>query len=333
MCGYDLRREGSRRRSISWVDALLVLAVLAVLLFWWQAGSRQQLPEATEAAAVGIPPEQVPFLPPTPTVTPTIEPAAVVDDAPAPLLPSGTVEHEVTAGETLLSIALDYGVTVEEIRAANNLTGELIHIGDKLTIPNQQAVVAPPVGQTPRGPVQIFDYVVQEGDTIASIAARLGSSVEEIRRANSLESSDLIRPGQALQVPVRRVPQEVIQSGASGAAASVPWPAPQLTAPADGETLPRTDPVLLRWVSVGMLAENEWYVVLLYPQSSGARQYPSVWTKATSHRLELEEAPEAGQVATYQWQVSVVRVTTTAAGGSGLEPASPGSTLRTFSWQ
>lgn len=333
MCGYDLRREGSRRRSISWVDALLVLAVLAVLLFWWQAGSRQQPVEETVEVDAGIPPEQVPFLPPTPTPTPTAVPEAASEEAPAPLLPTGTVEHVVVAGETLLSIALDYGVTVEEIRAANNLTGELIQIGEELTIPNQQAVVAPPVGETPRGPLSNFDYVVQEGDTLVSIAARLGSTVDEIQRANSLGADGLIRPGQALQIPVRRVPQEVIQSGQSGTGAEVPWPAPQLTAPADGATLPRTEPVLLRWVSVGMLADNEWYVVLLYPQSAASRQYPSIWTKATSHRLELAEAPAAGQVAGYSWQVSVVRVTTTAAGGSGLEPASPTSEMRRFSWQ
>jgi LysM repeat protein len=341
MCGFDLRREGTRRRSISWVDALLVLAVLAVLLFWWQAGSRPSTPEEPADVAVGIPPEQIPFLPPTPTATPTPEPSATQAAAPSQL--SGTVEHSVTAGETLLSIALDYGVTVEEIRAANNLTGELIRIGDKLTIPNQQAVVAPQVGVTPRGPLSTFDYVVQDGDTIVTIASRLGSTVDEILRVNSLSQNDLIRPGQTLQIPVRQVPAEVLQSGqgaegAPGVAPGTgptqsPWAAPQLTAPADGATLPRTDPVLLRWVSVGMLAPNEWYVVLIYPQSADARQYPSIWTKSTSHRLEQEEAPEAGKSAAYSWQVSVVRVAAGADGGNTLLPVSPSSELRGFTWQ
>ncbi|MGL4649499.1 MAG: LysM peptidoglycan-binding domain-containing protein [Caldilineaceae bacterium] len=336
MCGFDLRRDGNRRRSISWIDGLLVLAVLAVLIFWWQAGSRQDQPATPEeSAAVGIPPEQIPFLPPTPTATPMPVPAvAAPGEEPAPVLPTGTVEHSVTAGETLLSIALDYGVTVEEIRAANNLTGELIRIGDKLMIPNQQAIVAPVVGETPRGPVSNFDYVVQDGDTIVSIASRLGSTVDEIVRVNGLGSDALIRPGQTLSIPVRQVPQEVIQSGAAGAAGdAAPWPAPQVTAPADGATLPRTEPVLLRWVSVGMLAPNEWYVVLLYPQSPNARQYPSIWTKATSHRLELEEAPAPGQSASYSWQVSVVRVEAAEEGSNKLEPVSPSSELRSFSWQ
>lgn len=335
MCGYDLRREGGRRRSISWIDALLVVAVLAVLLIWWQAGNRSAPAETPPVKDAGIPVEQVPFLPPTPTATPTPEPAAPGEEQPEPVQSTGTIDHTVVAGETLLSIALDYNVTVEEIRAANNITGELIRVGDKLTIPGQQAVVAPPVGQTPRGPTSDFEYVVRDGDTIVSIAAQLGSTVDEIQRANSLGPNDFIRPGQRLVVPVRQVPQAVIQSGqgAAGGAATVPWSAPELTAPANGALLPSSEPVLLRWASVGLLNDNEWYVVLIYPQSPGARQYPSVWTKATSHRLELEEAPAPGQSASYSWQVSVVRVTSGDDGANVLTPVSPSSVLRRFTWQ
>jgi len=338
MCGFDLRRDGARRRSVSWVDALLVLAVLAVLVFWWQAGNREVAPEEVDEVAIGIPPEQIPFLPPTSTPVPTVEPSATVEAT--PIQPTGTVEHTVVSGETLLSIALDYNVTVEEIRGANNLTGELIRVGDKLLIPNQQAIVAPPVGQKPLGSLSNFDYVVQDGDTIVSIAGRLGSTVDEILRANNLKPSDFIRPGQTLQIPVRQVPQEVIQSGqdalqeSSGteSASQVAYDAPQLTAPADGAILPRTEPVLLRWVSVGMLAPNEWYVILLYPQSPKARQYPSIWTKATSHRLELAEAPEPGDSAVYSWRVSVVRVSGED-GSNTLIPVSPSSDLRRLTWQ
>lgn len=345
MCGYDLRREPRRRRQVSWVDALLVLAVLFVIGFWWQAGSRPSVESAeTPTAAAGIPPEQIPFLTSTPTPTPTATPS--VEAPAAPDAPSGTLDHTVVAGETLLSIALDYGVTVDEIRQTNNLTGDLIGIGDKLTIPGQQAVLAPTAGGTaaPRGPVSTFQYTVQEGDTIVSIATRLGSSVDEILQANNLGRSDLIRPGDQLNIPVRQVPQEVLEStvvtttsaGTSSAAptaASSDYPRPQLTAPADGAIVNASEAVLLRWVSVDLLAPNEWYVVLLYPQSPGARRFPSIWTKTTSYRLGTEYAPEAGQSADYSWQVSVVRVTSPDAGGYALEAASPASELRGFVWK
>lgn len=345
MCGYDLRREPQRRRQISWLDALLVLAVLLVLIFWWQAGNRPVAEEVVVTEAPGIAPENIPSLPPTLTPVPPAEESTATPNAPS--APTGTVEHTVTSGETLLSISLDYGVTVEEIQRANGLTGVLIRIGDILVIPNQQAVAAAPgtAQSAPTGPASIFEYVVQDGDTIISIATRLGSTQDEILRANGLGETDFIRPGDKLNIPVRQVPAEVLESTLPEAPAAETegaqptatpsgiYSRPQLIAPADNVELPRTEAVLLRWASVDLLAPNEWYVALLYPQSPDARQFPSIWTKATSHRIELGDAPGEGQSATYSWQVSVVRVMTGAGGGYALEPASPASELRRFTWE
>lgn len=345
MCGYDLRLEARRKRSISWLDALLVLAVLFVLVFWWQAGSRQTTEEATPTVAAGIPNEEIPFLPPTPTNTPDV---GVPTETPiGNTAPTGTVEHTVVAGETLLSIALDFNTSVEAIQRANGLTGVLIRIGDKLVIPGQQAVSAPPSATVvAEAATSNFQYTVKDGDTIISIAVALGSTVDDILRANGMSENDIIRAGDVLNVPVRAVPQAVLDSAQPAETPSAPadpaatptpqtsavYARPQLIAPADNTTLPRNEPALLRWTSVDLLAPNEWYVVLLYPQSPDAKQFASIWTKATSHRIELEDAPAEGQSATYSWQVSVVRVRD-AAGGQSLEPASPASELRRFTWQ
>lgn len=343
MCGYDLRHEPRRRRQVSWIDALLVLAVLIVIGFWWQAGNRPASEDATPTAAAGIPPDQIPFLTATPTPSPTPTPESAA--TPTPESPSGTVDHTVVSGETLLSIALDYGVTVDEIRQVNSIEGDLLHIGDKLTIPGQQAVLAPAAGATaaPRGPVSNFKYTVQDGDTIVSIATRLGSSVDEILQANNLGRSDLIRPGDELNIPVRQVPQEVLASttttqtfsipGSTTAVEAADYPPPQLLAPADGATVAASEDVLLRWTSVDLLKPDEWYVVLLYPQSPGARRFPSIWTKTTSYRIGTEYAPEGGENADYSWQVSVVRVKNAQDGGYALEAASPASELRGFTWK
>lgn len=345
MCGYDLRLEARRKRSISWLDALLVVAVLAVLIFWWQAGSRQTTEEATPTAVAGIPNEEIPFLPPTPTSTPDI--AEPTETPIGNTAPTGTVEHVVVSGETLLSIAIDYNTSVDAIQRANGLTDVLIRIGDRLVIPEQQAVSAPPSATVvSEGATSNFQYTVKDGDTIVSIAVSLGSTVDDILRANTMSENDIIRAGDVLNVPVRSVPQAVIDSAETASvtetttdSAATPTPAsavvyarPQLIAPADGITLPRDEAVLLRWASVDLLAPNEWYVVLLYPQSPDARQFPSIWTKATSHRVELEDAPQEGQSAAYSWQVSVVRVQD-APGGQSLEAASPASELRRFTWE
>jgi len=48
--------------------------------------------------------------------------------------PDGSVVHTVQSGQTLIGIAQAYGVTVADIKALNNLTGDAIYVGDTLLI-------------------------------------------------------------------------------------------------------------------------------------------------------------------------------------------------------
>jgi LysM repeat protein len=56
---------------------------------------------------------------------------------------AATRTHTVRKGDTLSSLAQRYGVSVGELRAANGIEGSLIRIGQKLTIPAPDSVVAP----------------------------------------------------------------------------------------------------------------------------------------------------------------------------------------------
>jgi LysM repeat protein len=48
--------------------------------------------------------------------------------------PDGSIVHVVRSGQTLIGIAIAYGVTVNEIKELNYLTSDVIYEGDKLTI-------------------------------------------------------------------------------------------------------------------------------------------------------------------------------------------------------
>jgi LysM repeat protein len=322
------------------VDAFLVLAVLSVLIVWWQIDGRppQETVEAAENRA--ILPTDVPLLSPTSTATPPPPPT----ETPVPVAPVQTlITHEVQSGETLLSISGLYGITVEEIQQANNLSSELIRVGDKLTIPVLRKPDAP-VNAAP-AVTSRFEYTVRENDTIISIALTFGSTVDDILTANNLAANAIIRPGDKLFIPVVQVPQAVIDStnivtptGSSSLSSAPSSPTiiyiePRLIGPPDNVTLPRGEPVLLRWVSVDVLRPNEWYVLLIYPSGDAAQPIPSIWTKSTSYRLGSELAPSSGQSATYTWRVSVVRVNTSSTGAIALEAASPPSAIRRFTWQ
>lgn len=333
MCGHDLRIQKKRRQRVSWIDALLVLAVLVVLAVWWRIASQPRPEEVAADEVAVILPSSIPLLTVTVTATLTVDAAAT----PIPTAgANGVIRHRVVEGETLLSIATLYGVTVEEIQAANNITDALIRTGDELIVP-----VTVPANQDVSGSTveSRFEYTVQPGDTIISIANRFGSAVEDIIITNSLTTNDFIRPGDVLMVPVREVPAEVLAStvdipaplgaGSTGAVYAEPRP----IGPANEEVVPATDATLLRWISVDVLAPNEWYVLLVYPISGPARTFPSIWTKTTSYRLETAFAPTNGEAATYAWQVSVVRVMPGVNNQYALEAASPPSELRSFTWR
>lgn len=336
MCGYDLRIPIRKQRKISIIDVLLVVAVFAVLVFWWQLG-RTQRSEANADESNNILPSDLPVL----TTTVTIVPTPIPPSTSAPVQMQSQViqqTHIVQPGETLLAIADQYQVTVEEIQAANNLTNELIRDGQRLTIPKTIQV---PVNSAPGSGVTSgeLSYTVLDNDTISTIAGKFGSTADEILALNNLAQSDIIRPGQLLKIPIRQAPSELfspssavsgtVDTAANAQAGNVVHPAPNLTGPPNDSTIPITETVLLRWVSVDILAANEWYVVQIIPVAGSAKVLNTVWTKSNSHRIDPNLAPAAGDSATYRWQITIVRV----ASGNQLQAASPASESRQFIWQ
>lgn len=337
MCGYDLRNQPQKRRRLSLVDALLVLAVLAVLIFWWRVGTESSRQVGEDGGVQAILPTSVPLMESTPTPLPTATPVPQPSPTPPPVTTETVlVKHIVEGGETLLSIALQYNVTVDAIQQANGLTDVLIRIGDELTIPVQRESTGA-AGQSGN-----FSYTVEDGDTLISIALKFGSTVEAIQQANSLAGNALIRPGDSLSIPVQGVPPEALQPTVlpttppvAGASAPTPvvYAAPRLLAPPEAAEVARTEPVLLQWASVEVLQPNEWYVLQLFARSPGARPLSTAWTKETSYRLGAELAPAEGELAEYDWLVSVVRVNPTGDGQLALEAASPPSEIRRFTWR
>lgn len=312
---------------------LLVAAVIGVLVFWWRVGT-ESVREADQTDVVqAILPTSVPLMQatatPTPTVTPPPTPTAIPIVQETILL-----RHIVGSGETLLSLAIQYDVSVEDIQRANNLTSELIRVGDELTIPVlRDSAAAQLIASSSE-----FAYIVTAGDTLSTIATKFGSNVENLLAANNLAAGQFIRPGDVLAIPVSGAPPEAVQVTATGSpvqasATPVLYSQPRLTAPQDGAIIARTDPVVLTWTGVDQLADNEWYIVQTLPRNLAARALPPTWTKQTTHRLEPSVAPAEGVAADYAWLVSVVRVNRDAEDRLLLEASSPLSSVRTFSWR
>ncbi|MFD1779875.1 LysM peptidoglycan-binding domain-containing protein [Fredinandcohnia salidurans] len=150
---------------------------------------------------------------------------------------TNTTTHQVVSGDTLYSIATRNGTTVDGIKSANNLSSDMLQIGQTLTIPSDGAF-------TPTQNNKSTHQVVS-GDTLYSIATRNGTTVDGIKKANNL-SSDSLQIGQSLTIPsgVTSTPAPV-QSGTAFAAEQqkvvnkeeVEWLAKMIHSEARGESL------------------------------------------------------------------------------------------------
>ena len=100
---------------------------------------------------------------------------------------SGTIEYTVQPGDTLWLLSRRFNTTVDAIKALNNLTSDMLYIGQKLLIPAD--------GATPS-----FSYTVQPGDTLWLLSRRFNTTVDAIKALNGL-TSDLLSIGQVLQIP------------------------------------------------------------------------------------------------------------------------------------
>jgi membrane-bound lytic murein transglycosylase D len=107
--------------------------------------------------------------------------------------------HVVRSGENLGVIARRYRVSVNQLRAWNNLRSNTIYPGQRLTVFSSGT----PVAQTGQVPVQRSStatyHTVRQGETLGQIAQRYKCSITDLREWNSLSGS-LIRVGQRLRV-------------------------------------------------------------------------------------------------------------------------------------
>ena len=92
------------------------------------------------------------------------------------------------SGDSLWSISKKYGITVDELKEANNLTSNLLSIGQNLLIPTQETDVT------------TDEYVVIKGDTLYAIANKFGTTVDNLKSINNL-TTDSLAIGQILKIP------------------------------------------------------------------------------------------------------------------------------------
>ncbi len=114
------------------------------------------------------------------------------------------IVHRVRRGDVLGKIAQRYHVRIADIKKWNNLRGNTIRVGQRLSIWQRSGYQNSVASSKPKPQIVIADgsqtYIVQPGDTLWDISRMFkGMSIQKLKQMNKL-SSNKIKPGQRLIV-------------------------------------------------------------------------------------------------------------------------------------
>lgn len=139
----------------------------------------------------------------------------------APVSTLGGSTYVIQSGDCLGSIAIKYGMSVDELKALNGLQTDLIQAGKTLLVKNTAvassspaSIQAPaPASAASNTPTTVTEqqYVLQPGDSLYSVAENYGLSVSYLMQINNLQS-DILDAGVTLRILPEPVP--VSRSGA-----------------------------------------------------------------------------------------------------------------------
>lgn len=111
--------------------------------------------------------------------------------------PVGSNTYVVKKGDNLYSIANNYNISVEELKNLNNLTSNILQIGQVLNLPTKET------------PSEYEVYIVKKGDSLYSIANKFNVNVDDIISLNNLGTT-LLQIDQQILIPKKEVDEKSI---------------------------------------------------------------------------------------------------------------------------
>lgn len=163
----------------------------------------------------------------------------VIADAHDSVAPRDGVEtYTVADGDTISTIASQFGISVNTILWANNLSvRSVLKLGQSLTILPTSGVL----------------YTVKSGDTLTKLASTYGAEVTEILSANAMSDSSAIAVGQKLVIPGGTPPVAVaVAKPSASTVRSVFVPAPSSSGSKTSATARMTWPSAGHYVVRGL---------------------------------------------------------------------------------
>ena len=101
--------------------------------------------------------------------------------------------YTVKKGDNLYNIANSYNTTVSDIMSLNNLSSNILSIGQTLKIPLKEVETS--------NSTEYTEYIIKKGDSLYSISKTYGVPIDEIMRYNGL-TSNLLNVGKVIRIPL-----------------------------------------------------------------------------------------------------------------------------------
>lgn len=148
------------------------------------------------------------------TINAPTQTTGVETPTPAVTLTPSTIDYYVKEGDTLSSVAVDFGVDTETVRRLNYLLDDNIFVGQILQMPYSEGMTAEGVPTPTPAP---YRYQVVAGDSLTSIALQFNVSTVAIMEANNMSDANSLFVGQALAIPgyVETVGADAATTGAN----------------------------------------------------------------------------------------------------------------------
>ncbi len=328
------KREEAALRPTRVIVVVITMIVVAFILAIVVRSSQ-------EAARFALTPTitRTPTRTATPTYTPPPSPTKAFTPTPIPPIP-----YTVKSGDTPLGIATFYSISVESLMAFNGRqVDDIIRVGEVLQIPvptPQPTSTPTPIGfeltKTPLPPTPSKSiYTVKQGDTLSGIADTLGVSMDAIIKENNIADPSSLQVGQTLVIPLGPTPTSTPALIPANATPTPQpnYPAVRLLTPLDGEIIVGgSSPILLQWLSSGILSANELYRAEVTQLNSGRNPF-SVRTRATSLRVPIELFPApADRNRTFRWKVEIIRQVGTGSDGEPIYKVVSSLSQYSFQW-
>jgi LysM repeat protein len=215
IASYRKRRKQSSVVFVYGVAGLLILAGLALVVIWLTGPSKP----LSGLFATETPTPTLTFTPTTTstatvtstvTTTPTLTPTSTPS---APFLYTvqegdslAAIVEKFNLGDTGIGLILLLNPFNETANTGIDSITQIVYPGEQIFIPNPDLKLPTPTpipSNVAKG--TIIDYQVQPGDSLAGIAAKFNSTVDDIVKINSLTDANSIFAGQVLKIPVNLV--------------------------------------------------------------------------------------------------------------------------------